>query len=456
MVRSLARKSRRALTLLLATVLVTGVTGAVPALASGPPGDEPLPGYTIRNPPLDPLVIDGQPTTVLQGVHGHAAYTIEVPADWNGELAMWAHGYRGTGRVLTVDPPGYGLRTLMLEQGYAWAASSYYANGYHVRAGVLSTRDLARVFAERVDEPERIYIAGVSMGGHVIGRSLEQYPGFYAGALPMCGVLGDHELFDFFLDYQLVSQALAGVRAYPPPKDYLERVVPRIQDELGMTELKPGGPDTLNARGEQFRAIMINRSGGPRPGAKPAFAFWKDFLFGLAVNTSGESLAEDPSQVATNFFTFYRPREPERVNFTVQRVFPENLIARYSPRLTQIPRIKGTPHSPVLTLHGLGDLFVPFSMEQAYARDVARRGDPDLLVQRAIRTVNHCEFSPTEVGTAWRDLVQWVETGERPAGNAVRDPRVVSDPNYGCRFTDQAAYRDPPSGSTRRLFAPCP
>ena len=50
------------------------------------------------------------------------------------------------------------------------------------------------------------------MGGYVIGRSLEQYPGFYAGALPMCGVLGDQTLFDFFLDYNLVAQDLAGVR----------------------------------------------------------------------------------------------------------------------------------------------------------------------------------------------------------------------------------------------------
>ena len=50
--------------------------------------------------------------------------------------------------------------------------------------------------------PARTYVAGVSMGGHVIGRSLEQYPRFYDGALPMCGVLGDQELFDYFLELQ--------------------------------------------------------------------------------------------------------------------------------------------------------------------------------------------------------------------------------------------------------------
>lgn len=60
---------------------------------------------------------------MLQGVHGHAAYDIEVPTEWNGKLALWAHGYRGQGKVLTVDPPGYGLRQRMLDQGFVWAAS---------------------------------------------------------------------------------------------------------------------------------------------------------------------------------------------------------------------------------------------------------------------------------------------------------------------------------------------
>ena len=86
-------------------------TGGAPAVAAPPvPGDQPLPGYTVNNPPLKPEVVDGQPTRVLQGIHQHSAYIVEVPAKWNGRLAMWAHGYRGTGTVLTVDPPAYGLR----------------------------------------------------------------------------------------------------------------------------------------------------------------------------------------------------------------------------------------------------------------------------------------------------------------------------------------------------------
>ncbi|MFD9739798.1 hypothetical protein [Umezawaea sp. NPDC059074] len=425
------------------------VAGGAPAVAAGVPDDQPLPGYTISNPPLTPEVVDGKPSRVLQGVDRHAAYTIEVPPNWNGRLTLWAHGYRGTGKVLTVDPPGYGLRTTLLRQGYAWAASSYSANAYDVRAGVTGTHDLALRFGELVGRPKKVFVAGVSMGGHVIGRSLEQYPGFYDGALPMCGVLGDQELFDYFLDFQLTAQALSGIRAYPTPPDYVTAVVPRIQAALGLTGLRPGGPDTTNDRGKQFRAVAVERSGGARPGAENAFAYWKDFVFGLGAPSTGTRLAENPGSLATNLTTRYRPNTPVNLDRSVQRVAPVDWRSRLSPALTEIPRIAGRPTAPVLSLHGLGDLFVPFSMEQAYHRDAVHNGRSRQVVQRAIRTVEHCEFSPTEVGTAWNDLVAWVDRGRRPAGD---DVDRTSAANYGCRFTDATAY---PSG-TRAMFTPCP
>jgi hypothetical protein len=270
----------------------------------------------------------------------------------------------------------------------------------------------------------------------------------------MCGVLGDHELFDFFLDYQLTAQALAGIRAYPVPADYQAAVVPRIQEKLGLATLTPGGPDTVTPRGAQFRATVVERSGGPRPGAAPAFAYWKDFLFSLATPPDDNApLARDPGRLATNLGTRYRPDSPVDLNREVQRVAPRDWRSRFSPALTEVPRITGTPRVPVLSLHGLGDMFVPFSMEQDYRADVARSGQSKWLVQRAIRTVEHCEFSPAEAGAAWNDLVAWTGGGRRPAGDAIGDRTAVADPAFGCRFTDRAAYSGP---GTRRLFSPCP
>ena len=472
-VRATRRTGGVAVTAALALVL-TGIVGAQPVdAASAPrvPGNEPLPGYTISNPPLAPLVVQGRPTRVLQGVHQHAAYDVEVPPRWNGELVMWAHGYRGTGKVLTVDTPSYGLRQKLLDQGYAWAASSYAQNDYDVATGVTTTHGLATYAARLIGKrPERVYVAGVSMGGHVIGRSLEQYPRFYSGALPMCGVLGDQKLFDFFLGYNLVAQDLAGVSAYPFPADYLTNAVPRIQQGLGLVGLTPAN-DTTNARGAQLRAITTELSGGERPGATQAFAIWKDFLFTLGTPDNGGPLSQNAGRVAQNVGTRYQPNAPVDVNASVLRVTARDQFARRTNQLTQIPKIQGKPRVPTLTLHGLGDLFVPFSMEQIYRREVDRNGQGGLLVQRAVREAGHCEFTPNEVGRAWDDLTTWVESRDRrghgyghghgrrvvrPAGDDVLSRAEVASATYGCRFTDPTGYQSPALFPTRALYARCP
>lgn len=455
------RRLIASLALALGTALgVTLLT--VPAGTAAPAqrvaSDQPLPGYTISNPPLAPLTVRGRTTRVFQGVHQHAAYDVEVPARWNGELVMWAHGFRGATRVLTVDPPDYGLRRRLLAQGYAWAASSYARNDYDVRTGVETTRGLAQRAARLLGRtPKRTYVAGVSMGGHVIGRSLEQYPGFYDGALPMCGVMGDQRLFDYFLGYNLVAQDLADVAAYPPPADYLRNAVPRIQQTLGLVGTTPQQPAIGDPRGEQLRAVTTELSGGPRPGSDRAFAVWKDFLFTVYSPDNGGSLAQNPGRVASNLGVSYTPDSPVDVDTTVRRVGASDDFSRTTRALTQVPRIEGRPRVPTLTLHGLGDLFVPFSMEQDYLRDVRRQGQRRFLVQRAIRAAGHCEFTDREVGRAWDDLVRWVERGPRarPAGDRVLPRRAVARASYGCRFTDPRGYDEPARYATRGLYARC-
>jgi len=101
----------------------------------------------------------------------------------------------------------------------------------------------------------------------------------------------------------------------------------------------------------------------------------------------------------------------------------------------------GNLRIPMVTLHTLGDLFVPFHMEQEYARRVAAHGASDLLVQRATRDFGHCSFTGPELVQTFVDLVTWVEAGVKPEGDDVLDPAVVADPNYGCKFTDKVSPR---------------
>ncbi|MEN8115304.1 MAG: hypothetical protein ABFS21_13050, partial [Actinomycetota bacterium] len=74
--------------------------------------------------------------------------------------------------------------------------------------------------------------------------------------------------------------------------------------------------------------------------------------------------------------------------------------------------------------------------EVAYAQRVAANGASDLLVQRAIRGVGHCDFTAAEFATGFLDLMNWLDTGVKPAGDNWLDPAVVADPAFGCTFTN--------------------
>ncbi len=436
------RRRIRALLLPLALGL-TATTLAGPASAA--PGSYPQPPeveYSIDETKLPFQALPGTTTTRSWGVLEGAGYRIEVPQHWNGDLVVWAHGYRGDGAELTVDTPPEGLRQYLVDEGYAWAASSYDENGYDVVSGVRSTHRLVEHFDETVGEPDLRYLAGVSMGGHVTGVSIERYPHEYDGALPVCGVMGDRRLFDTFVDYNAAAQALTDTPpVYPAPADYVTTTAAQMKTELGNPY-----PTVLTEAGADLRALTEQRTGGERPLFEEGFAAFADFLFSLYPVFPG--LGEEKGAVGGNADTVYQldadptlTAEEEALNAEVLRVEAD----RGKRGLSGVPVITGRFAVPVLTLHDLGDLFVPFSMEQEYARDVAEHGDADLLVQRAIRGVGHCEFSAEEYQQAFADLVTWVEDGVRPAGDDVLDPAVVADPGYGCRFTvPQRPYDDHP------------
>jgi pimeloyl-ACP methyl ester carboxylesterase len=401
------------------------------------------PAYFVDESKLPFDALPGTTTTRFWGVHNGAGYRIEVPAGWNGNLVLYAHGFRGSGLELTVTNPS--IRDYLVRHGFAWAASSYSKNGYDVKQGVLDTQALGQFFNGLVSHPARTYIMGHSMGGHITGVAIEQYPNAYAGALPMCGVMGDTALFDYFLDFELVAQALGGVQAqFPAAPDYQTTVVPSVKLALG-----PAYPNVLNAQGMKLRAATQQRSGGARPFFDIAFAVWGNFLFTLGGGDGRVGVA--PGNVASNVGTVYQfdsnpalSPDEQAVNDAVLRVAaaPQGLRAN---GLANIPPINADFRIPVLSLHTIGDLFVPISMEQIYARRATANDSSGLLVSRAIRDVGHCGFRTFEEETAFADLVRWVEDGVKPAGDDLLTPAVVAAPTFGCTFT-----------LVTRAYAPCP
>jgi hypothetical protein len=291
------------------------------------------------------------------------------------------------------------------------------------------------------------------MGGHITGVAIEQYPKSFDGALPMCGVMGDNELFDYFLDYQAVAQWLTETDVgFPFPPDYSTLIVPAMKAKLGGAT-PPGFPYTLSSDGVMLRTATKYFSGGKRPLFNQAFTYSlynANFLF--TVGLDGTLGGVTPGNIMGNMDSVYQlddnlaeqSAEEILLNEEVLRVAPAPQ-GRHPNGLANVPNISGNINIPVLTLHTIGDLFVPFLMEQIYAERVAEKGKSDLLVQRLIRDIIHCGFTTAEQEVAFADLVKWVEQGIKPAGDNVLDPAIVANPKYGCQFTPvRHTYSYPP------------
>lgn len=436
--------------------------------------------------PFDSL--PGTDTEVSWGVNKNAGFRIEVPANWNGDLVMYAHGFRGTGETLTVDSPPLPMRLWMLENGFAWAASSYSKNFYDVRAGVQSTNDLARLFAASVRRPDRTFITGFSMGGHVTGAAVEQFPNLacpqgrhgricrrvakilgrlsggikYSGAAPFCGVMGDLELFDYFIDFARGAESSAGValNEFPPPANYYapDGVFPVVLGALFQGGIA-GFPNAPTAQGLQHKNFARLISGGERPGFDAAYNFWSNFLYFGFGTTGGDVGGVLAGNAYGNINKVYQldqdaevTDEEQTFNDGFLRVRADRGVNRKRfLRLQRVPEITGRLAIPVVSTHTLGDLFVPFSMQQIYAREVASRHRSRYLVSRATRALGHCEFSAGELVSALSDMINWADTGQRPDGDAILDTEAMAAPTMGCdHSTDDAQVQ------SRIAFGACP
>jgi dienelactone hydrolase len=398
--------------------------------------------------------VDMASTSRWAGVLEGAGYRIEVPPNWNGRLVMYAHGYAGMGASLFVQNPS--IRRYLIQNGYAWAASSYSKNYYDVRAGVEDTNALALAFNRIAEQngrplpsPTKTYITGHSMGGHITAAAIEaetlataRNRKRYDGAVPMCGVMGDTALFDTFAAMQVSAQALADRADHPFTR--WDEIEPHVRQTLFATfpsQATPGAQITATpGAGEQYLSVLENLTGGDRPMFDQAVRFGGSFpsAYGTFGGDGTINGILNRNVLDTRGFTYtYLDADgnPQPLNVS-QVITPESDANRLrTDGLRWVPKVNGEIGVPVVSIHTLGDLFVPFNMQQIYQKRVADKGNSQWLVQRAIRGASHCDFTVAEQVEAFSDMVAWESGGAKPAGDDVVTPAVVAQPTYGCTFT---------------------
>ncbi|MGB4863962.1 MAG: alpha/beta hydrolase [Tepidiformaceae bacterium] len=365
-----------------------------------------------------------------------ASYAIEMPDKWNGELVLYAHGFAGFGTEVSVQAPPAALRTYLVTNGFAWAASSYSENGYVPGIGADDTLALKKKFVEDFGAPERSYIAGASMGGNVVSLALENQVGEYDGGLSICGALMGVGQIDYLVSWIAAAEYTSGL-SFPigePGANLTGLFLQDVPRELG----SPANP---TEKGKQFASIIKNATGGSRPFFKEGFIEQYTVNFGLALFDPERKFLVN--RAATNDGVEYHidpglGLTDAQINAGIKR-YASDPSARNAEQHPDAVLTTGNISVPLLTLHGTGDLFVPITMEQDYKKAVAASGKSDLLVQRAIRSAGHCKFSEPELTTAFEDLVNWVRDGKKPKGDDISGDLT----NAGLQFTNPLRPGDP-------------
>jgi hypothetical protein len=383
-------------------------------------------------------------TNTLHGSLQGANYTIAVPANWNGTLLLFSHGYTfATSPLANPAPDASDAATaaVLLSQGYALTGSSYSQNGWALQQAFNDQITLLNFFDQTCGKPARTIPWGESLGGIITAGLVQLNPNRFAAALPMCGVLaGGIGTWNTALDGAFAFNILLAGSKLP---------IVNIGSANALTDF------------QQAEAIITQAQQTPQGRARIALAAALGDLPGWFTPGSPEPASNDfAAQEQNQFlwdsqidfaFSFLARAELEGraggnpswnvgVNYNLEllnSVDLQEVVGLYKQAglnlgqdlhtLNAAPRIAADPHAvsylnnfitfngqlniPELTVHTVGDGLVVNQEEQAYASAVDARGNGNLLRQVFVNRAGHCAFTPAETLAAVQTLVQRVNTG---------------------------------------------
>jgi hypothetical protein len=380
--------------------------------------------------------------TIVTGNLGGAAYKIEMPARWNGTLLLYSHGYQGSPHpILKGVAPDPLTAAWLLAHGYALAGSSYSSTGWAVAQALHDQLALLDYFGHRFGSPRRTISWGESLGGLISAGLVQQFPTRFAGALPMCGLLGGGVgTFNQGLDAAFAFKTLLAPHA---PLRLVHITDPNANQHLAEQILARAQRTTQGRARLALAAALIDLPGWYDPTSREPAPTDVDarvanqvawvrqvglpFGFGYPHAEIEQRAGGNPSW---NTGVSYRTQVARSIDRDeVQALYRQAGLSLEADlrTLDRAPRIAADPRAvaylaryvtltgrlqvPVLTLHTTGDGFVPADNEQAYASAARTAGNGRLLRQLFVHRAGHCAFTSAEIITAFRALMQRVETG---------------------------------------------
>lgn len=134
-----------------------------------------------------------------------APFAMQVPANFNGTVILWSHGYRPNVAV-PAGIPGYGGYTVkntpetaggqqagdmsstnyLLSQGYALMGSGFARQGWNLDSALATNVELIDAFKTKFPTTTKVLAWGNSLGGIITQVLAEKYPNLVSAAAPLC------------------------------------------------------------------------------------------------------------------------------------------------------------------------------------------------------------------------------------------------------------------------------
>ncbi len=342
------------------------------------------------------------------GVLKGGTYQILIPTNWNKKLVMYAHGYQFQGQKPQDANLGLDKRLqVILDRGFAIAASDYPDVGFVLPEGIDATEELRQAFVKKVAKPDSTFMMGHSMGGGITLGIMENYGENYHGALPLCPLssrpyLQCRKEFDMYATFNGLFP-----RIIPSLKEIFD-----VNSSVGYVNLAQAGPKI----GQIMKAIMEKDSVLAKAFAKRfdlklkdlggSLFFNQNVLRDLAIRFGGNPFdnlqtvySGFPDDLLTN-------RLAERLVATKN---PNPLFSRYDRT--------GNINKPVLLVHTIYDQLIPPTYAVVNYENMVHQLQKDQYF--TVKYTNgqaHCAFTAQQMATSFDTLRNWVKKGIKPQG----------------------------------------
>lgn len=365
-------------------------------------------------------------------------YWIAVPENWAGDLVVHAHGGPGLGPA---DPErsldDLDRWSVMVEEGFAWAGTSYRRGGYGAQMAATDTEQLRRLFVRSFGEPRTTLLHGQSWGGNVAAKGLEMFgqdsSGAYDGALLTNGVLGGGSRgYDYRLDLRVVYQYYCHNHPRPDEPQYpLWRGLP---EDSTMTEAEleervqecTGYQSPPDERTAEQRQALSNILSVIRIPEETLFSHLKFATFTFDDIVNKRLGGQNPFG---NIGVRYVGSDDDRaLNRGVARYRADKAARR---DLSFDSDLTGNVSIPILTLHAIDDPTAFVEHESAYRATLEGAGTAGHLVQTFTTEDEHSSLSDSEYAAAIGSLRTWVDKGQRPSPSSVAAACATKDVVHG-------------------------